>query len=37
MLPIVKVRLPPVDVLMPSLEGLLYSGMLAEGEHVYEF
>lgn len=37
MLPIVKVRLPPVDVLMPSLEGVLYSGMLAEGEHVYEF
>jgi len=36
-LPIVKVRMPPADELMPVLEGVLYGGMLAEGEHVYEF
>lgn len=37
MLPIVKVRMPPPDELMPSLEKVLYGGMLAEGDHVYEF
>lgn len=37
MLPLVKVRLPPADVLMPALEEVLYGGMLAEGECVYEF
>lgn len=36
-LPIVKVRMPPREALMPTLEGVLYGGMLAEGEHVYEF
>lgn len=37
MLPIVKVRMPPADELMPLLEKVLYGGMLAEGEQVYEF
>jgi len=37
MLPIVKVRMPPAAALMPVLEKVLYGGMLAEGEHVYEF
>ena len=37
LLPIVKVRMPPRASLMPVLEEVLYSGMLAEGEHVYEF
>ncbi|USU10651.1 DegT/DnrJ/EryC1/StrS family aminotransferase (plasmid) [Sphingomonadaceae bacterium OTU29MARTA1] len=37
MLPIVKVRMPPSDMLMPLLEKVLYGGMLAEGEPVYEF
>lgn len=37
MLPIVKVRMPPADTLMPVLENVLYGGMLAEGEQVYEF
>lgn len=37
MLPIVKVRMPPAEELMPSLETVLYGGMLAEGEQVYEF
>jgi perosamine synthetase len=36
-LPIVKVRMPPREALMPMLEEVLYSGMIAEGEHVYEF
>ncbi|MEH3124144.1 MAG: DegT/DnrJ/EryC1/StrS family aminotransferase [Sphingomonas phyllosphaerae] len=36
-LPIVKVRMPPADRLMPRLAEVLYSGMLAEGEYVYEF
>jgi perosamine synthetase len=35
--PIVKVGMPPRDVLMPALEAVLYSGMIGEGEHVYEF
>lgn len=37
LLPIVKVRMPPRDALMPTLEEVLYGGMLAEGEYVYEF
>lgn len=37
MLPLVKVGLPPSDILMPLLERVLYSGQIAEGEHVYEF
>lgn len=37
MLPIVKVRMPPRDTLMPALGDVLYGGMLAEGEQVYEF
>lgn len=36
-LPLVKVRMPPRDDLMPALENVLYSGMIAEGEHVYRF
>lgn len=35
--PIVKVAMPPRDVLMPALEAVLYSGMVGEGEYVYEF
>lgn len=37
MIPLVKVGLPPKAVLMPALEEVLYSGMVAEGEHVYTF
>lgn len=37
MLPIVKVAMPPRELLMPALEEVLYSGMLAEGEAVYKF
>lgn len=37
MIPLVKVAMPPRDVLMPALESVLYSGMIAEGEHVYRF
>ncbi|MCK6403038.1 MAG: DegT/DnrJ/EryC1/StrS family aminotransferase [Sphaerotilus natans subsp. sulfidivorans] len=36
-IPLVKVAMPPRDLLMPALESVLYSGMLAEGEHVYQF
>ena len=36
-LPIVKVLMPPADELMPVLQSVLYGGMLAEGEYVYEF
>lgn len=36
-IPLVKVGMPPRERLMPALEQVLYSGMLAEGEHVYEF
>lgn len=35
--PIVKVRMPPRDVLMPALENVLYGGMIGEGEEVYAF
>ncbi|WP_207245070.1 MULTISPECIES: DegT/DnrJ/EryC1/StrS family aminotransferase [unclassified Pseudomonas] len=34
---LVKVAMPPKEVLMPALESVLYSGMIAEGEHVYQF
>jgi perosamine synthetase len=37
MIPIVKVAMPPREQLMPALEKVLYSGMIAEGEHVYRF
>lgn len=37
MIPLVKVAMPPRDSLMPALEEVLYSGMVAEGEHVYKF
>lgn len=35
--PLVKVAMPPAARLMPALEAVLYSGMLAEGEPVYRF
>ncbi|WP_277980486.1 DegT/DnrJ/EryC1/StrS family aminotransferase [Sphingomonas phyllosphaerae] len=37
MIPLVKVRMPPPEQLMPALERVLYSGMIAEGEEVYSF
>lgn len=37
MLPVVKVHLPERDRLMTALENVLYSGMIGEGEAVYEF
>jgi perosamine synthetase len=37
MIPLVKVAMPPRERLMPALEEVLYSGFLAEGEHVYRF
>lgn len=37
MLPLVKVAMPPRERLMPALEEVLYSGFIAEGEHVYRF
>ena len=37
MLPLVKVSMPPREKLMPALEGVLYGGMIAEGEQVYRF
>lgn len=37
MIPLVKVKLPPPEQLMPRLEEILYSGMIAEGDAVYEF
>lgn len=36
-IPIVKVRMPPPAELMPSLEKILYGGMIGEGEEVYAF
>lgn len=36
-LPLVKVAMPDRDRLMPALERVLYSGFIAEGEHVYQF
>jgi perosamine synthetase len=35
--PLVKVAMPPPERLMPALQAVLYSGMLAEGDVVYEF
>ena len=37
MIPIVKVAMPAKSVLMPAMEEVLYSGMIAEGESVYRF
>lgn len=37
MIPIIKPYLPPKETLMPSLEKILYSGYIAEGEVVAEF
>ena len=37
MIPVVKVAMPPKDQLLGQLEEVLYSGMIAEGEKVYEF
>lgn len=37
MIPIVKVKMAPREDLMPAIEQVLYSGMLAEGETVYKF
>lgn len=37
MIPIVKVLMPRAETLMPALEQVLYSGMIAEGEAVYSF
>ncbi|QIM43508.1 DegT/DnrJ/EryC1/StrS family aminotransferase [Leclercia adecarboxylata] len=37
MIPLVKVAMAPKEKLMPALEEVLYSGMLAEGEYVYRF
>lgn len=37
MIPLMKVYVPPKEVLMPALEETLYSGMLTEGVKVKEF
>ena len=37
LVPLVKVAMPPPELLMPALQEVLYSGMIAEGEHVYRF
>jgi len=37
MLPLVKVAMPPRERLMPALEEVLYSGMIAEGPVTYAF
>lgn len=37
MIPLVKVAMPPKERLMPALEQVLYSGFVAEGDHVYAF
>ena len=37
MIPLVKVAMPPRERLLPALEEVLYSGFVAEGEHVYCF
>lgn len=36
-IPVVKVRMPPRESLLPALERVLYSGMIGEGEEVYAF
>lgn len=35
--PLVKVAMPPRERLLPALEKILYSGMIAEGDAVYGF
>lgn len=35
--PLIKVGMPPRDLLMPALEEVLYGGFVAEGEQVYRF
>lgn len=35
--PLVKVHMPPKHILLPQLEKVLYGGVIAEGEYVYEF
>lgn len=37
MIPLVKVSMPPKEYLIPRIEKVLYSGMIAEGEYVYQF
>lgn len=37
MIPLVKVGLPEKNILLPAIEEVLYSGMIAEGEYVYKF
>lgn len=37
MIPLVKVFFAPKEELMPALESVIYSGMVGEGESVYEF
>lgn len=37
MIPLVRVAMPPQDVLIPEIQKVLYSGMIAEGEYVYQF
>lgn len=37
MIPLIKVGMPEKETLMKALEDVLYSGMIAEGEAVYEF
>src|SRR3546814_6996743 len=34
-IPVVKVRMPPRELLLPALERVLYGGMIGEGEEVY--
>ena len=36
-IPIVKVRMPPREKLIPQLEKVLYGGMIGEGDEVYAF
>lgn len=37
MIPLVKVGMPPREAMIPLLEEVLYSGMIAEGDFVYRF
>lgn len=37
MIPLVKVRMPPAEILMPELQAILYGGIINEGEQVYAF
>lgn len=37
MIPLIKVAMPDPKVLLPALEKVLYSGMIAEGSEVYAF